>query len=135
MSKSKVFFPDGVDAGDLSADQRAGLKLAELPVDGRGMRMVVVPIGIDGYQKGFASKVAIEDTAGLLRILIKMKNVQASFQIMHLTASTRLTFLLRALPRFITACVAEDFDVFLDWALAATIAGGGGRNQRGAGEA
>lgn len=53
QSKSKVLLPGGVEAGDLSADQRADLKRTELAAAGRGMRMIEVTMGKYEHEMGF----------------------------------------------------------------------------------
>lgn len=50
-------------------------------------------------------------------------NVQANFQIMRLSVSTRLTFLRRTLPPKITGRAVEGVDCPQEWALASMIAG------------
>lgn len=78
------------------------------------------------------------EAAELLRTLVKMELVvQASFEIMRLLASSRMTF-CSVLFAKITARVTEDFKVFqrpptIEWSLAPMIAAGGG-SQGGTGE-
>lgn len=91
----------------------------------RGLRVVGVPIGADWIQNDFAREVTMGKPAELLRVLVKMEDAQASFQIMRLSASTRLTFLLRPLPLSSTARAAGNFNAFLEWALVSMIAGEG----------
>lgn len=63
------------DDGDLSADQRLKLELAELTVAGRGMRRAGVPIGADGHRKDFATQAATgEEAAELLRTSTKIED-------------------------------------------------------------
>lgn len=83
-----------MEAGDLSTDQHAELDRGEHTGAGRGMMMVGVPIGTDENCKEFATEVAMGEAAALLIMLVKIEDVQASFNIMHLSASSRLTFLL-----------------------------------------
>lgn len=89
---SKVLFPSGTwDASERPVNQPdAQLEQTGLTVAGRGMRMVHsrrVPIGADKYQTDFATEVAIGEAAKLLRMLVKVEDVQAIFQIMRMSAS------------------------------------------------
>lgn len=60
-----------------------------------------------------------------------MEDVQTSFQIMRLSASTPLTFMLRPLPPSLTSRAAENIGNLLEWALASMLAGEGpGRVER-----
>lgn len=67
-SNLEVLFPGGVDAEDISADQRAELERTELTKAGRGMKMVEVSIRIDENQKDFATEVAMGEGTELLRM-------------------------------------------------------------------
>lgn len=59
------------------------------------------------------------ENAELLRMLVKMEDVQFSFP------STRLTFLLLTLPPKMYARAEEEFDTLLECALASMVTGGG----------
>ena len=54
-----------------------------------------------------------------------MKDVQASFQILRLSATYRLSHLLRTVPPSITCQAAANYDALVEWALASIIAGDG----------
>lgn len=67
-------------------------------MDGNRIRVVIIPLGTDEYLKGFAAEVAIREAAELPRMLAKIENDQASFQIMRPSTSSRTTLLLCTLP-------------------------------------
>ena len=54
-----------------------------------------------------------------------MKDAQASFQILRLSAVSRLSYLLRTVPPSIMHQAAAGYDALVEWALASIIAGDG----------
>ena len=60
-----------------------------------------------------------------MRALVPMEDVQASFQILRLSATSRLSHLLRTVPPSITCQAAANYDALVEWALASIIAGDG----------
>ena len=54
-----------------------------------------------------------------------MEDAQASFQILRLSATSRLSHLLRTVPPSITWQAAANYDALVEWALASFIAGDG----------
>ena len=54
-----------------------------------------------------------------------MDDAQASFQILRLSAVSRLSHLLRTVPPSITQEASRNFDALREWALASIIAGDG----------
>ena len=54
-----------------------------------------------------------------------MEDAQASFQILRLSATSRLSHLLRTVPPSITCQAAANYDALVEWALASIIAGDG----------
>lgn len=82
-------------------------------------------IGIHEYEQDFATEVTKARSAELLDLLVRIEHIQASRRIMRLTASTRVTSVLRTLPSSITARTAETFDALVQCALASIIAGNG----------
>ena len=54
-----------------------------------------------------------------------MEDVLASFQILRLSATSRLSHLLRTVPTSITCQAAANYDALVEWALAYIIAGDG----------
>ena len=86
---------------------------------------VGVPVGAQQYKQDFLQKVVNGEPAELVRALVPMEDAQASFQIFRLSATSRLSHLLRTLPLFITCQAAADYDALVEWALAPIIAGEG----------
>ena len=60
-----------------------------------------------------------------MRALVPMEDAQASFQILRLSATSRLSHLLRTVPPSITCQAAANYDALVEWALASIIAGDG----------
>ena len=60
-----------------------------------------------------------------MRALVPMENAQASFHILRLSATSRLSHLLRTVPSPITCQAAANYDASVEWALASIIAGDG----------
>ena len=60
-----------------------------------------------------------------MRALVPMEDAQASFQILRLSATSRLSHLLRTVPPSITCQAAVNYDALVEWALASIIAGDG----------
>ena len=58
-------------------------------------------------------------------MLVPMEDVQASFQILLLSATSRLSHLLRTVPPSITCQASAKYDALVEWALASIIAGDG----------
>ena len=54
-----------------------------------------------------------------------MEDAQASFQILRLSATSRLSHLLRTVPLSTTCQAAANYDTLVEWALTSIIAGGG----------
>ena len=60
-----------------------------------------------------------------MRALVPMEDAQASFQILRLSATSRLSHLLRTVPPSITCQAEANYDALVEWALASVIAGDG----------
>ena len=58
-----------------------------------------------------------------MRALVPMEDAQASFQILRLSATSRLSYLLRTVPPSITCQASANYDALVEWALASIIAG------------
>lgn len=89
-----------------------------------------VPFATYEYLDNFVSEITMGEVAAeLLKMLIKMEDVQASLQNMRLSASTVSTrlrlFLLRTLPPTYATRAAENFVVLLELAFASMVARGG----------
>ena len=60
-----------------------------------------------------------------MRALVLMEDAQASFQILRLSATSRMSHLLRTVLPSITCQAAANYDAFVEWALTSIIAGDG----------
>ena len=60
-----------------------------------------------------------------MRALVPMEDAQARFQLLRLSATSRLSHLLRTVPPSITCQAAANYDALVEWALASIIAGDG----------
>ena len=67
----------------------------------------------------------MESQPRLVRALVSMEDAQASFQILRLFATSRLSHLLRTVPPSITCQAAANYDALVEWALASIIANDG----------
>ena len=89
------------------------------------MRVVGVPAGTEQFQRDFLQEAVNGEPAELARALVPMEDTQASFQILRLSATSRLSHLLRTVPPSITCQAAVNYDALVEWALASIIAGDG----------
>ncbi|CAN0072477.1 unnamed protein product, partial [Ascophyllum nodosum] len=89
------------------------------------MRVVGVPVGTEQFQRDFLKEAVNGEPAELVRALAPMEDAQASFQILRLSATSRLSHLLRTVPPSITGQAAANYDALVEWALASIIAGDG----------
>ena len=77
------------------------------------------------FQRDFLQKAVNGEPAELVRVLVPTEDAQASFQILRLSDTSRLSHLLRTVPPSITCQAAANHDVLVEWALASNIAGDG----------
>ena len=89
------------------------------------MRVVGVPVGTEKFQRDFLQEAVNGEPAELVRALVPMEDAQASFHILRLSATSRLSHLLQTAPPFITCQAAENYDALVGWALASIIVGDG----------
>ena len=89
------------------------------------MRAVGVPVGTEQFQRDFLQEAVNGEPAELVRALVPMEDAQASFQIFRLSATSRLSRLLRTVPPSITCQAAANYDALVEWALASIVAGDG----------
>lgn len=61
-----------------------------LSVAREGMRVVSVPVSTRYYQRCFAGDFMIDETAALIRALVPLEDARSSFQIIRLSAASRL---------------------------------------------
>ena len=123
--KPQALLLDGVAPEQLTEEQRVAMDTTGLTVVRQGMRVVGVPVGTEQFQRDFLQEAVNGEPAELVRALVPMKDAQASFQIVRLSATSRLSHLLRAVPPSITCQAAANYDALVEWALASIIAGDG----------
>ena len=81
--------------------------------------------GSTSWKRDFLQEAVNGEPAELVRALVPMEDAQASFQILRLSATSRLSHLLRTVPPSITCQAAANYDALAEWALASIIAGDG----------
>ena len=96
-----------------------------LTVVRQGMRVVGVPVGTEQFQRDCLQETVNGEPAELVRALVSMEEAQASFQTLRLSATSRLSHLIRTVPPSITRQAAANYDALVEWALASIIAGDG----------
>ena len=96
-----------------------------LTVIRQARRVVGVPVGTEQFQRDFLQEAVNGEPAELVRALVPMEDAQAIFQIVRLSATSRLSHLLRTVPPSITCQAAANYDTLVEWALASIIAGDG----------
>ena len=123
--KSQAPLADGVGPEHLTEEQRVAMDTTGLTVVRQGMRVVGVPVGTEQFQRDFLQEAVNREPAELVRALAPMEDAQASFQILRLYATSRLSHLLRTVPPSTTCQAAANYDALVEWALASVIAGDG----------
>ena len=123
--KSQALLADGVGPEQLTEEQREAMDTTGLTVVRQGMMVVGVPVGTEQFQRDFLQEAVNGEPAELVRALVPMEDAQASFQILRLSATSRLSHLLRTVPPSITCQAAANYDALVEWALASIIAGDG----------
>ena len=121
--KSQPLLPDGVGPEQVTEEQRMAMDTTGLTVVRQGMRVVGVPVGTEQFQRDFLQKAVNGEPTELVRALVPMEGAQASFQMLRLSATSRLSPLLRTVPPSITCQAAANYDALVEWALASIIAG------------
>ena len=123
--KSQALLADGVGPEQLTKEQRVAMDTTGLTVVLQGMRVVGVPVGTEQFQRDFVQEAVNGETAELMRALVPIEDTQASFQLLRLSATSRLSNLLRTVPLSITCQAGAKYDALVEWALASIIAGDG----------
>ena len=123
--KSQALLADGVGPEQLTEEQRVAMDTTGLTVVRQGMRVVGVPVGTEQFQRDFLQEAVNGEPAELVRALVPMEDVQASFHILRLSATSRLSHLLQTVPPSITCQAAANYDALVEWALTSIIAGDG----------
>ena len=112
--KSQALLADGVGPEQLTAEQRVAMDTTGLTVVRQGMMVVGVPVGTEQFQRDFLQEVVNGEPAELVRALVPMEDAQVSLQILRLSATFRLSHLLRTVPPSITCQAAENCDVLVE---------------------
>ena len=94
-----------------------------LTVVRQGIRVVGVPVGTEQFD--FLQEAINGEPVELVMAPVPMEDAQASFQILRLSATSRLSHFLRTVPPSITCQAAANYDALVEWALAFIIAGEG----------
>ena len=123
--KSQALLADVVGPEKLTEEQRVAIDTTGLTVVRQGMRVVGVPVGTEQFQRYFLQEAVYGEPAELVRALVPMGDAQASFKILRLYATARLSHLLRTVPPSIPCQAAANYDALVEWALASIVAGGG----------
>ena len=123
--KSQALLADGVGPEQLTEEQRVAIDTTGLTVVRQGMRVVGVPVGTEQFQRDFLQEAVNGEPAELVRALVPMEDDQARIQISRLSATSRLSHLLRTVPPSITCQAAANYDALVEWALASIVAGDG----------
>ena len=89
------------------------------------MRVVGEPAGTEQFQRDFLQETVNREPAELVRALVPMEDVQASFHILRLSATSHPSHLLGRVPPSIPYQAAANHDALVEWALASIIAGNG----------
>ena len=92
--KSQALLADGVGPEQPTEEQRVAMDTTGLTVVRQGMRVVGVPVGTEQFQRDFLQKTVNGEPTELVRALVPMEDAQASFQILRLSATSRLSHLL-----------------------------------------
>ena len=121
--KSQTVLADGVGPEHPTEEQRVAMDDTGLTVVRQGMRVVGVPVGTEQFKHDFLHEAVNKEPVELVRALVPMKDAQASFQILRLSATSRLSHLLRTVPPSITCEAAANYDALVKWARASIIAG------------
>ena len=123
--KPQALLADGVGPEQLTEEQRVAMDTTGLTVVRQGMRIVGVPVGTEQFQRDSLQEAVNGEPAELVKALVPMEDVHASFQILRLSATSRLSHLLQTVPPSITCQAAANYDALVEWALASVVAGYG----------
>ena len=84
-----------------------------------------VLVGTEQFQRDLLQEAVNGKPAELVRALVPMEDAQASFQVLRLFTTSRLSHLLRTVPLSITRQAAAKYDALVEWALMFIRAGDG----------
>ena len=79
----------------------------------------------NSYQRDFLQEAVNGEQDEVMGALVPMKDAQASFQILRLSVTSRVSHLLRTVPPSSTWQAAANYDALVEWVLASIIAGDG----------
>ena len=102
----QALLADGAGPEQLTEEQRVAMDTTGLTVVRQGMRVVRVTVGTEQSQLDFLQEAVNGEPDELVRALVPMEDAQASFQILRLSATSRLSHLLRTVPPSITCQAA-----------------------------
>ena len=88
--KSKALLADGVGPEHLTEEKRTAMDSTRLTVVRQGMRAVGEPVRTEQFKRDFLQEVVNGEPAELVRAFVSMGDTQASFQILRLSAASRL---------------------------------------------
>ena len=123
--ESQALLAKEVGSKHLTEKQRVAMGTTGLTVVRQGMRVVGVPVGTQQFQRDFLQEAVNGEPAELVRALVPMEDAQASFNILRLSATSRLSQLLQTVSPSFTCQAAANYDALVEWALASIIAGDG----------
>ena len=115
---SQALLVDRVRPEQLTEEQRVAMDTTGLTVVRQGMRVVRVPFGTEQFQRDSLQEAVSGEPAEIMRALVPMEDAQANFSIWRLSATPRLSYLLRKVPPPITCQAAANYDALVEWALA-----------------
>jgi len=113
---------NGVLLGYLTEEQCLAVDSIGLTVR-QIMRVVGVPVETEHFKLKFLNEADNVESAELVRALLPLDDTQASFQILHLSAVSCMSQILRTVPPSITHEALSSFDALVQCALASIIAG------------
>ena len=85
-------------ADRVGPEHRTAMGDTGLTVVRQGMRVMGVPVGTEQFKRDFLQEAVNGESAELVRVLVPMEDAQAIFQILRLSAASRLSYLLRTVP-------------------------------------
>ena len=123
--KSQALLADGIGPEQLMEEQGVAMDTTGLALVRQRMRVAGEPVVTEQFQRDFLQEAVNGEPAELVRALVPMEDAQASFRILRLSATSRLSYLLRTVPLSITCQAAAYYDALVEWSLASIISGDG----------
>ena len=116
--KSKALLADGVRPEQLTEEQQVAMDTTGFTAVRQGMRVVGAPVGTEQFQRDFLQEAVSGEPAEIVRALVPRADAQTNFPIWRLSATSRLSHLLRTVPPSITCQAAANYEALVEWALA-----------------